>query len=291
MELVIRNRRLLESDLTTIRCLIEAEGLQGRSHLSRRLCRIWEWRQPNGAYREIACRDLLRQLARREVIELPPALQAARRAGYKNKVQPPNIPVDPMEASLARIKPEIRIVVVASVSERHLLRDLLAAHHYLGYRQPAGASMGYVVYWQDRPVACARFGPAAWKVAARDYFIGWTSGQRGLGLKRLVNNDRFLILPWVQAPGLASFLLGKVCLRLAGDWWKVYQESIVLAETFVDAQRFKGTCYRAANWLCVGQSQGRGRNDRAHKADQPFKSVWCYPLQKDFRRQLQESPA
>ena len=177
-------------------------------------------------------------------------------------------------------------MVATSVSERHSLRDLLAAHHYLGYRQPAGASLGYLVYGQDRPVACARFGPAAWKVAARDHFIGWTSEQRGVGLKRLVNHDRFLILPWVKAPDLASFLLGKVCQRLAADWWKVYQESIVLAETFVDSQRFKGTCYRAANWFCVGQSQGRGRNERAHEADQPFKSVWCYPWQKDFRQQL-----
>jgi hypothetical protein len=291
MELVIRNRRLLDSDLTTIRGLIEAEGSRGRSHLSRRLCRIWEWRQANGAYREIACRDLLRQLAKREVIELPPALHAARRPGYKSKVQAPNILNDPLEVSLARIKPEIRIVVVESVSERHLLRDLLAAHHYLGYRQPAGASLGYLVYWQDRPVACARFGPAAWKVAARDHFIGWTSQQRGLGLKRLVNNDRFLILPWVKAPHLASFLLGKLCQRLAADWWEVYQESIVLAETFVDSQRFKGTCYRAANWFCVGQSQGRGRNDREHEGKEPRKSVWCYPLRKDFRQQLQETSA
>ena len=291
MELVIRNRRLLESDLTTIRGLIEAEGSRGRSHLSRRLCRIWEWRQPNGAYREIACRDLLRQLAKRKVIELPRALHGARRPGYKNQVQAPNILTDPLEVSLARSKAEIRIVVVESVSERHLLRDLLAAHHYLGYRQPAGASLGYLVYWQDRPVACARFGPAAWKVAARDHFIGWTSAQRGLGLKRLVNHDRYLILPWVKAPHLASFLLGKLCQRLARDWSKVYQESIVLAETFVDAQRFKGTCYRAANWLCVGQSQGRGRNDRKHEGQEPCKSVWCYPLQKDFRQPLQESSA
>ena len=151
--------------------------------------------------------------------------------------------------------------------------------------------MGYLVYWQDRPLACARFGPAAWKVAARDHFIGWTSEQRCRGLKGLVNNDRFLILPWVKAAHLASFLLGKVCKRLAADWWKVYQESIVLAETFVDAQRFKGTCYRAANWLCLGESRGRGRNDRNHQGGEPIKSVWCYPLQKDFRQQLQQSPS
>lgn len=289
MELVIRNRRLIESDLTIIRGLIQEEGSRGRTHLSRRLCRLWEWRQSNGAYREIACRDLLRQLDARNLIQLPMALHAARRPGYKNRIQTPAILSDRIEVSLDQIKSEVRIVRVEATDQRHLLRDLLATHHYLGYRQPTGASIGYLVYWQDRPVACARFGPSAWKVAARDTFIGWTSEQRQLGLKRLVNNDRFLILPWVRVPHLASFLLGRLCRRLAQDWWSVYQESIVLAETFVDSQRFEGTCYRAANWLCLGQSRGRGRNDREHESGQSFKSVWCYPLKGDFRRSLLEA--
>ena len=291
MELVIRNRRLSESDLTTIRCLIEDEGSQGRTHLSRCLCRLWEWRQPNGAYREIACRDLLRQLEDRNLIQLPAALHAARRPGYKNRVQNPNLLTDPIHLPLDRIKPEIRIVPVETAPQRHLLRDLLGAYHYLGYRQPTGPALGYLAFWKDRPLACARFGAAAWKVAARDHFIGWTSEQRTLGLKRLVNNDRFLILPWVRVPHLASFLLGRMSRRLAPDWQQVYRQSIVLAETFVDAERFAGTCYRAANWLCVGQSQSRGRNDRNHRGGAPVKSVWCYPLQRDFRRPLTEEVA
>ncbi len=286
MELVIRNRRLVESDLATIRCLIQAEGSQGRTHLSRRLCRLWQWRQPNGAYREIACRDLLRQLENRKLIALPAALQAARRAGYKNRVQNPNILTDPLDLPWDQIKTEIRIVVVERSSQRHMLRDLLGAYHYLGYRQPTGPSLGYLAFWKDRPLACARFGPSAWKVAARDHFIGWTSEQRRLGLRRLVNNDRFLILPWVKVPGLASFLLGKMGQRLALDWQKAYQESIVLAETFVEAERFEGVCYRAANWLCLGQSRGRGRNDRKNQGGEPIKSVWGYPLVRDFRRPL-----
>lgn len=286
MELVIRNRRLVESDLTTIRCLIQAEGPQGRTHLSRRLCRLWEWRQPNGAYREIACRDLLRQLENRNLIALPAALGAARRAGYENRVQNPNIPTDPMDLPLEQIKPEIGIVAVETPLLRRLLRDLLGAYHYLGYRQPTGPSLGYLAFWKDRPLACARFGPPAWKVAARDHFIGWTSEQRRLGLKGLVNNDRWLILPWVKVPGLASFLLGKMGQRLAQDWQKAYQESIVLAETFVEAGRFEGVCYRAANWLCLGQSRGRGRNDRKNQGAEPIKSVWVYPLVRDFRRPL-----
>jgi hypothetical protein len=145
-----------------------------------------------------------------------------------------------------------------------------------------------VVYWQDRPLACARFGPSAWKVAVRDHFIGWTSEQRQLGLKRLVNNDRFLVLPWVKVPRLASFLLGRICRRLAQDWQHNYQQPIVLAETFVDSERFAGTCYRAANWLLLGESRGRGRNDREHQDAEPIKTVWVYPLARDYRAALTE---
>jgi hypothetical protein len=288
MELVIRNRRLIEDDLTTIRCLIQAEGSQGRTHLSRHLCRLWDWRQPNGAYREIACRDLLRQLEKRNLIELPAALHAARRPGYQNRVQTPNILTDPIDLPLDRIQSGIQIVAVETAPQRHLLRDLLGACHYLGYRQPTGPSLGYLAFWNDRPLACARFGPSAWKVAARDHFIGWTCEQRRRGLKSLVNNDRFLILPWVRVPHLASFVLSRIGRRLARDWQTIYRQSIVLAETFVDSERFAGTAYRAANWLCVGQSQGRGRNDRNHQGGEPVKSVWCHPLRRDFRRPLTE---
>lgn len=289
MKLVIRNRRLIESDVTTIRGLIQGEGFLGRSHLSRRLCRLWQWRQPNGAYREIACRDLLRQLENRNLIQLPAALHAARRPGYKNRVEDPNILTDPIDLPLDRIKSEIRIVPVEAAPQRRFLRDLLGAYHYLGYRQPAGPSIGYLVYWQDCPLACARFGPSAWKVAARDHFIGWTSEQRRLGLKGLANNDRFLILPWARVPHLGSFVLGRICRRLAGDWQRGYQESIVLAETFVELERFEGTSYRAANWICLGQSRGRGRNDRNNQCGEPIKSVWVYPLKGDFRRSLLEA--
>ena len=286
MELVIRNRRLLESDLATIRGLIQTEGAQGRTHLSRCLCRLWEWRQSNGAFREIACRDLLRQLERRHLIALPAPLHAARRPGYKNRIQAPNLLTEPITLSLDRIESALRLVPVAAEAQRHLLRDLLGAYHYLGYRQPTGPSLGYLVYWQDRPLGCARFGPAAWKVAARDDFIGWTPEQRRRGLKGMVNNDRFLILPWVKIPNLASYILGRMGRRLASDWQRVYLETIVLAETFVDTERFAGTCYRAANWRCLGSSRGRGRNDRTHQLGEPIKSVWVYPLQRDFSRRL-----
>ena len=290
MELVIRNRKLFERDLVAIRALIQCEGSQGRTHLSRCLCRLWDWRQTNGTYREIACRDLLRQLERRNLIALPAPLHAARRPGYKNRIQSPNLLTEPIMLSLDRMASALRLEPVAAAAQRYLLRDLLGAYHYLGYRQPTGPTLGYLVYWQDRPLGCVRFGPAAWKVAARDQFIGWTPEQRRRGLKGVVNNDRFLILPWVKTPNLASHILGLVSRRLASDWQGVYRETIVLAETFVDTERFAGTCYRAANWRCLGSSQGRGRNDRTHQIDQSVKSVWVYPLRRDFGRRLVATP-
>ena len=185
MELVIRNRRLTEHDLTIIRRLIQAEGSRGRSHVSSRLCRHWDWRQPNGVFREIACRDLLRQLEGRGLIQLPAALHPARRSGYRLQADDPGLASDPIDNSLL-IRSEIRVERVETISQRHLLRDILAAYHYLGYCQPTGGSMGYLVFWRERPIACLRFGPAAWKVAARDSFIGWSSEQRQRGLRAVV---------------------------------------------------------------------------------------------------------
>lgn len=288
MELCIRNRRITESDLITIRGVIREEGELGRTHLSRRLCRLWDWRQANSDYREIACRDLLRQLEDRGLIELPKALCAARRPGYKSQVQTPCLSTDPVEAPLQEIRREVQIVPVASALERQRLNELLAAYHYLGYRQPTGPSLGYLVFWRQRPLACARFGPAAWQVAARDQFIGWSPAQRRLGLRHLVNNDRWLILPWVRVAHLASFVLGTLSRRLAQDWWRIYREAIVLAETFVESERFQGVCYQAANWICLGETRGRGRDDREFLCAQPNKSVWVFALGEDFRQRLVE---
>lgn len=286
MECVIRKRRLGEEDLALIRGLIETEGSHGRSHLSRRLSRLWDWRQPIGAYREIACRGLLLRLERRGLIELPPRKSGVRAAGYQNVVQAPLVPTDPIGESLVSIRSALRIEMVESATQRRLLKSLLGTYHYLGFRQPAGPSMAYLVFREDRPLACARFGPAAWKVEVRDRFIGWNPQQRVEGLRQVINNDRWLILPWVRPPHLASHLLGKFSRRLAADWHRRYQEPVVLAETFVDSSRFAGTCSRASNWQCVGSTKGRGRNDRENRAEQTIKDVWLYPLRRDWRNQL-----
>lgn len=286
MALVIRNRFIDEVDLQTIRGLIESEGSSGRTHLSRRLCRLWDWRQANGAFREIACRDLLRRLEKLQLIALPAAQQAARRPGCRNKIRPQAVDPSPLDASLDQVREQLVIEPVVQPGQRRLLSALLQAHHYLGYRQPAGPALAYLCLWQGRPLACARFGPAAWKVAARDQFIGWSPEQQQRHRPRVVNNDRFLILPWVRVPQLASFVLAQLCRRLPQDWQAVYHQSIALAETFVEAGRFVGTCYAAANWLCVGQTCGRGRNDRYTRRAEALKSVWVRPLRRDFREQL-----
>ena len=286
MTLVIRNRCISEVDLQTIRGLIESEGSSGRTHLSRRLCRLWDWRQANGAFREIACRELLRRLDKLQLIKLPAAQHAARRPGYQNRIRPEMVDTSPVAESLERVREQFVIEPVVEPGQRRLLGSLLHAHHYLGYRQPTGPALAYLCFWQGRPLACARFGPAAWKVATRDQFIGWSAEQQQRHRPCVVNNDRFLVLPWVRVPQLASFVLAQLCRRLPQDWQELYHHSIALAETFVELGRFEGTCYAAANWLCVGQTCGRGRNDRHTRRAEPLKSVWVRPLRRDFRQQL-----
>lgn len=285
--LTIRRRRIDPADLELIRRLIDQEGRLGRTHLSRRLCEIWDWRQANGLFRQIACRDLLRQLDAKGLIELPPMLGPARKPGYKNRLDQPDL-FDrvALKAPLSAVVSTLRIQRVENLQTRRVFKGLVGACHYLGYQQPTGAQIQYLAYSGQRPVACLSFGPAAFKVACRDRFIGWSAAQRKEHLPRLVNNDRFLILPDVHVRHLASWLLSRCLRRLRADWYEVYRQDLVLCETFIEEERFRGSCYAAANWVCVGRTQGRGRNDRFHRENLPVKSVWVYPLHANFRRQL-----
>lgn len=285
--LIVRRRRIGPEDLQLIRRLIVEEGERGRSHLSNRLCQIWDWRQANGRFRQIACRDLLRRLHARCLIELPPLLRPARRPGYQNHGPVPELlnPVRP-EAWLSEWRHRIELTRVQDPAERQLFNGLIGACHYLGYQPPAGAQLKYLAHDQDRPIACLSFGPAAFKIAPRDQFIGWSARQREERLPWLVNQDRFLILPWVQVPQLASWLLRRCLRRLRTDWQQVYRQDLALCETFVESDRFEGRAYAAANWICVGHTQGRGRNDRLQQAARPIKTIWLYPLRQDFRQPL-----
>jgi hypothetical protein len=286
-EFIVRRRRIGPEDLKEIRRLIVEEGQQGRSHISERLCEIWNWRQANGRFRQIACRDLLRRLQSKSLIELPPMLKPARRAGYVNRLPRPEL-LDPMpfQAELGRVRDEIVLDLAQGVEQTRLFNRLIGAYHYLGYQQPTGAQLKYLAWHRGEPLGCLSFGPAAFKVARRDELIGWTDCLRPERLFWLVNNDRFLILPWVQVRGLASVLLSQCLGRLRADWQAIYHHDLALAETFVERDRFTGRCYAAAHWLCVGPTRGRGRNDRFSQSALPVKSLWLYPLRQDFREIL-----
>jgi hypothetical protein len=288
-DLVIRKRRIGPEDLSLIGRLIQDEGSRGRTHLSRRLCRIWDWRQGNGHYREIACRELLRRLEAKGLIQLPAMQRPARRPGYRNRARlPEDLDRSPLDGPLSALVPDLRIVLAQDNASRALFNGLVDAFHYLGYQQPTGAQLKYLLYYQDRPAACLSFGPAAWKIAPRDRWIGWSEPQRQRRLPLVVNNDRFVVLPWVQVAHLASFFLGRVLRRLAADWKAVYSQRVVLAESFVDTERFEGVCYAASNWKRVGQTQGRGRNDRFTQRALSVKAIWLHPLCRQWRRILLE---
>ena len=286
-EWTIRRRRIREADLLLIRGLISAEGHLGRSHISNRLCEIWDWRQANGRFRQIACRDLLRQLEHKGLVKLPPPLCAARRLGYKNVVTTSEL-VDrvPLRESLVGLRNEVQVSLVQGTEPARLFKGLVGAYHYLGYQQAQGAQVKYLATYRNRPVACLSFGPAAFRVGARDQFIGWSLQQRQERLPWVVNNDRFVILPWVEVPHLASFVLSRCLRRLRSDWQQIYQQDLALAETFIQKDRFSGRCYAAANWRCIGESCGRGRNDRFHQAALPIKTIWVYALCPEFRQVL-----
>jgi len=284
---MIRSRRIREKDLLLIRGLISAEGHRGRSYVSRRLCEIWDWRQANGRFRQIACRDLLRQLDRKGLVKLPPLLHGARRVGYQNVVTPVDLPDRAvLEGPLASMRNQLQVSLVQGPEQARLFKGLVGTYHYLGYQQAQGGQVKYLALYRDRPVACLSFGPAAFRVAARDQFIGWSAPQRQARLPWVVNNDRFLILPWVRVPHLASFLLSRCLRRLRSDWQQVYHQDLALAETFIQKDRFTGRCYAAANWTCIGESRGRGRNDRFHQATLPIKTIWVYALRPEFRQVL-----
>ena len=286
-EWIIRKRRIGPEDLQLIGGLISTEGHRGRTHLSERLCQIWDWRQANGRLREIACRDLLRQLEVKGLVQLPPPHHRTRQIGYQNRIPRKELfSRIALEGALVPMAKEIQVRLVQGAETADLFKELIARYHYLGYQQARGGQMKYLAWYGERPVAGLSFGPAALRVAARDRFIGWSDPQRQAGLPWVVNNDRFLILPWVQVPGLASLVLSRCLRRLPSDWQQVYRQDLALAETFIEKDRFTGCCYAAANWRCVGESSGRGRNDRFHQAALPIKTIWLYPLRRDFRRIL-----
>ena len=241
----------------------------------------------------MAARTLLLKLERRGFLELP----RRQRGGGSRPARPPTssqlaLWTQPLlECALAQVRP-VKLAQVESAAERTVLTQLLQQHHYLGYRRPVGENIQYLA--RDRTgrlLACLVFGAAAWKCASRDDFIGWSPSSRQRHLHFLANNMRFLVLPWVRVPHLASHLLSLAADVLSQDWQAKYGHSIYLLETFVQKDRFRGSCYRAANWICTGQTQGRSRNDPECRRSVPCKDIYLYPLRRDWRQILKSAPA
>lgn len=273
----IQGRTVTEHDIATIRTLIANNAAWHRTRISRELCEIWDWRNEAGAIKDMAARSLLRKLDAMDLITLPAQMRSSNNQHrYKSDGGEPTY--EPIQAKVAELQP-IRMVEVANSEQSLIFRSLVAHYHYLGYQGPVGENLQYLVYdCHDRILGCLLFGAAAWKVASRDHYLGWDDAQRRTGLSRIANNMRFLILPEIRVPHLASHILGKISRRIARDWNTKYGHPIELLETFVENNRFQGTCYKAANWVKVGETTGRGRNSRGKEPSVPVKSVWLYPL-------------
>lgn len=282
-----RGKNYTLREINEIREILIAYRDRSRRFISQEICRRWEWRQPNGVLKDMICRGLLLQLEAQGFIELPP-----RKKNPLNPLQrhqkPQIIEVDqrPRVGKLSDLRP-IELVLVRRTPLERLYRSLIEEHHYLGYRRPVGEHLEYLAISQGEPVACLGWSSAPRHIGCRDRYVGWDQEQRKKHLCRIVINTRFLILPWVRVPHLASHLLGLNARRISQDWEKMYHHEVIWLETFVDPERgFEGTCYQAANWVYLGQTTGRGKDDQTHKANRSLKRVFGYPLRKDFRQVL-----
>lgn len=278
-------------DMACIRSLIASDPQASRTRISVRVCEALNWRRADGRLKDMRARVVLLRMHEKGYITLP-ALQG--RSGNQTRLlrrkQRQQQDSKQLELHLDQNRPALRARVDqlgplqierVDAKRRQLSKEwnsLMERYHYLGYVPVVGQQIRYYLKIGNEPVALASFGSAAWKVAARDGWIGWSAQQRQLRLGHVVNNTRFLILPWVRSANLASTVLSRLAKQLTGDWRELYGMEPWLLETFVDKERFRGTCYRAANWQCVGQTQGRGKNDRYHRDAVPIKEVLVYPL-------------
>jgi hypothetical protein len=291
MEIVMisQGRSVTTTDIEFIQRLLNDHPSWNRTRLSEELCRIWDWRSANGNHKDMACRCLLLKLHRRGHIQLPLPQRPANNDYRHWKFPDLSYASDSIKGSLSTVIPLSIVPVLADPTQQQLIKCLLHHHHYLGYRGTPGESIGYLVYdCHHRVVACLTFGAAAWKIAPRDNCIAWDSATRVQNLSLLTNNLRFLILPWVQVQNLASHILSCVVKRLNNDWITLYRHPLYLVETFVDISKFDGAAYRAANWIRIGQTQGRTRQDRNRTLKVPIKDIYLYPLHKSFKTKLNQ---
>jgi hypothetical protein len=274
-------REFSRDDIQTIKRLIEQHPSLKRAPLSRRLCALFEWTQPNGELKAMTCRVALLRMHADGLITLPPSQMAATR---RRPHFPPTAATDAQTPLLQPVHEldALTLHPITAAGASRLWNEYVARYHYLGYTPLSGSQLRYNVFAGERLVALLSFGASAWKLAGRDRFIGWQEPQRLKNLQLVVNNARFLILPWIQSKGLASKILSLIARQLPHHWQQRYGYRPVLFETFVESARHRGTCYKAANWIHVGQTVGRGKKCPVHQQIVPIKDVWLYPLRKDF---------
>ena len=289
----VQGSTLTGDDLAWLQALIEQHPDRNRTALSVHLCELWNWRNQAGRLKDMAARTLLLKLHARELIRLPPAQKRTRRpcaqAPPALGAQLPLGAPDRIESSLESLQP-LSLGLAHTTAWRRHVADLLRRYHYRGFHGAVGENVQYVARdVRGRELAVMVFGAAAWKVAARDRFIGWSVTQRQQRLGAIANQQRFLVLPWVRVPHLASHLLALATRRLSADWQARYGHAVWLVETFVESERFAATAYKAAGWRHLGSTTGRTRQDRHRTVRSSVKSVWIKALHPAFREQLTAS--
>ncbi len=274
-------------EIEEIREIIASHPDWSRWFISREICRRWGWRQANGVLKDMVCRGLLLHLHRSGLIQLPACRKATPyRLAHSKRPEKIEIEQGRIECALSEARP-VEIYQARRTPLEKLYNSLIEHYHYLGYTRPVGEHLEYLAMSQGRVIACMGWCSAPRHIGSRDRHIGWNKQQRQKKLHHIIVNTRFLILPWVRVPHLASHLIGLIARRISADWRDVYNHEIVWLETFVDAERgFKGTCYKAANWIYLGKTTGRGKADNTGKPNRSIKDVYGYPLRKDFRRVL-----
>lgn len=286
LEFRYRGKVVTDVDIALIRQLILDNPNDSRWALSKKLCRAWNWIQPNGVLKDMVCRGLMLELHRAGHIRLPAKKRRVNNP-FVNRTKPAKVTIDqnPVNGKLSQIKP-LRFCQVRRTGLEKLFNSLIEHYHYLGYCHPVGEQLKYIVYCQQRPLACLAWSSAPRHIGCRDRFIGWSAHSRKAHIHLLAYNTRFLILPWVRVGYLASHILARMAKIVCQDWQAIYRHPIYYLETFVDKQRFAGTCYKAANWIYLGDTTGRGKNDHTNKVNRSIKAVWGYPLSKHFRTLL-----
>jgi len=284
---LVQGRRVTPQDVARIRELVMANPDWSRRHLSNVLAVEWDWRNGVGRLKDMATRTLLLKLEARGLIRLPRRRQTPSNRMTGRRLPQQDWDSTPVKGRLGDLGPLAIREVSGDPTARGRFASALAEFHYLGFRGTVGENLQYTVADdQGRLLGCLLLGAAAWKCRVRDEYIGWTAEQRQRHLHLIANNSRFLILPFVRVPHLASWILGRVMRRLSADWERKYGHGIALVETFVERDRFAGTSYQAANWVRLGSTTGRSRQDRYSTLSVPVKDVYIYPLRRRFRKEL-----